>query len=971
MNDIYKDDPDEEWARLDRETFLDEVVRADGRGDYLHQTVCAAEGCKSVDIAFRCMDCMAPCLYCEACMAELHQRMPLHHIEWWNGKYFKRTSLKKLGVRIQLGHVFGDKCSNPARSHGDDFVIIGSHTIDEVGLDYCNCGKAQPRTIQLLRMRLYPATETSPRTAVTFAALDRFEHMALESKCSGYEFYNSLARETDNTGLQPSRERYDAFLRMTRQWQHLMLLKRAGRAHEPDLTKERIKGTKAGECALLCPACPQPGKNLPPNWNKVPFEKAFIYGLFLALDANFRLKRKDVSSEKKDPGLVRGWAFFGEVTAYMEHLEKYWDQKQERSTCVAHDAVDKPDRESLGTVSSGIGTVDCARHNMKRPNGVGDLQKGERYLNMDYLLFMSLADNPVLHLYISYDIACQWYKNIWERMKVFAEYKGVQFREGQKYVVFLVPKFHLPAHIELCNLLFSFNLTPFVGRTDGEAPERGWSDANRLANSTSISGPGARRDTLDVHFQYWNWKKITSLGTTLLERLQKYVPLMLDTRAAWVDFEATFEEKVIQTWMVMAVTWEKDPKKPNPFQATVKHENLQEVRRKLAVIASEDVALERVRGDMHETEMLAMGLQLEAEQRALATHVKHVGAHETVDQGRRRIERETKLRRKIDAWMSVQELFIPEVKLLRERDDDARKRAAVTQVVPGLRAQDMKLWLPSAIGTRAQCDESLRDYEYQLRKGQAFQALDEMRNVLILRTREYHRKDARHHGVKAKTRAQTRVKGWQARIDEAAATYRAARSALAALGVALKRKEWELHLKPLREEDVRGRPNPHFADEDRQREEKLPLSWIWRVQEGGAAGCCSSDTDRWTVLRIEWAKTRAKAMRYAEEVDLLDEEMRRVLQFLDWRTGWWRSLIGLRSTVQPEAGLQDGHKAYAEKQGAYMEGLAERFRGLWKDVGAFIALAREEYATMQPDDDGADSGGDEEGEPQESGWLSA
>ncbi|KAJ7940112.1 hypothetical protein B0H13DRAFT_1586720, partial [Mycena leptocephala] len=51
-------------------------------------------------------------------------------------------------------------------------------------------------------------------------------------------------------------------------------------------------------------------------------------------------------------------------------------------------------------------------------------------------------------------------------------------------------------------LLFSFNLTPFVGRTDGEAPERGWADANRLASSTSVSGPGARRDTLDAHFQY-------------------------------------------------------------------------------------------------------------------------------------------------------------------------------------------------------------------------------------------------------------------------------------------------------------------------------------------------------------------------------------------------------------------------------------------------------------------------------------
>jgi hypothetical protein len=55
--------------------------------------------------------------------------------------------------------------------------------------------------------------------------------------------------------------------------------------------------------------------------------------LFLALDANFRLKRKDVSSEEKDPGMGTGWAFYGEVKAYMEHLDKHWDQKQEVRIC--------------------------------------------------------------------------------------------------------------------------------------------------------------------------------------------------------------------------------------------------------------------------------------------------------------------------------------------------------------------------------------------------------------------------------------------------------------------------------------------------------------------------------------------------------------------------------------------------------------------------------------------------------------
>jgi hypothetical protein len=55
----------------------------------------------------------------------------------------------------------------------------------------------------------------------------------------------------------------------------------------------------------------------------------FLYALFIALDANFRLKRKDVSSEEKDPGLGNGWAFFCKVKAYMAHVKRNWHQKQD------------------------------------------------------------------------------------------------------------------------------------------------------------------------------------------------------------------------------------------------------------------------------------------------------------------------------------------------------------------------------------------------------------------------------------------------------------------------------------------------------------------------------------------------------------------------------------------------------------------------------------------------------------------
>lgn len=53
----------------------------------------------------------------------------------------------------------------------------------------------------------------------------------------------------------------------------------------------------------------------------------------------------------------------------------------QKSSCASHNAVNMAESKSLkGLAATGLGTIDCARHNMKLPNGVGDLQKGERYV---------------------------------------------------------------------------------------------------------------------------------------------------------------------------------------------------------------------------------------------------------------------------------------------------------------------------------------------------------------------------------------------------------------------------------------------------------------------------------------------------------------------------------------------------------------------------------------------------------------
>ncbi|KAJ7760147.1 hypothetical protein DFH07DRAFT_867895 [Mycena maculata] len=938
------------------------MLRLEGRGDHAVYPMCPR--CGKIDGEYRCKTCLGGGeLLCSGCITEVHGQLPFHKIERWTGDAFERISLMSLGLHIQLGHWYGPQraCPVPEPAADDDFVIIDVHGVHWVHLDYCGCGRGGLRTVQLLRAGLWAATMTNPKTAATFAVLEHWHMMSFETKCSVLHFYEALARESDNLNAKRDKDRYHEFLLMTKEWRHYRMGKRGGRGHDPG----GFANTKPGECALLCPACPHPGKNLPPEWEMAPDDKQFLYALFLAMDANFRLKRKDVSTEEKDPGLGKGWAFF------LRGREKHWKQKQDRSHCVAHDAVDKPDREVRGTASSGVGTVDCARHNMKRPNAVGDLQLGERYVNMDYMFFSSIAGSPLRRFCVSYDIACQWHIKIWKRM---VDYKDESLMvEGRAFMTFLVPKFHLPAHIEECNLKFSFNLTPEVGRTNGEAAERGWADTNPLAGQTKEMGPGARRDTIDDHWNDRNWKKIIALAYTMRRKVETAVPEMVRTRQALADLESSLEVGVVEEWTKMAKAWEADVRALNPFETQRKDQHLAKVRMEMAREAANAASLAaarkekegEVQGDMHIMELLGMGLQLEDQQYV----ARESRLHPTDGQRRAMLERTSKLRRKIVAWIELQTRFFPGLKNVRELEDEERASIAETRPIAGVDVSAIKLWPPSAIAATSEAKDvpvatEILVLEYRLRVAQAHEALHEVRRLLLVRTYTYKGKDTRSRGVAANTRAGHKIAALNNQIERGAAQYRVGRAALVTLGGVLKRTEWEWTLLELKEDDVRGLPRATFSDPERRKKNQnkmvklqvpeCPLSWIWinrgeKWEPGDTAALNEA-------VRIEWAKTRARAMRWREEVDLLEEEMRRIVVFHMWRGDWWRTKVG-RKILEP--GPQwEGETAYALRQAAVQTTLAKRCATEW-EAGQLVG-----EATAESDDEDGGGGVSEQEEEE-------
>lgn len=67
---------------------------------------------------------------------------------------------------------------------------------------------------------------------------------------------------------------------------------------------------------------------------------------------------------------------------------------------------------SDGYTVTGVSAVVCARHTLIRKNGVCDLQKGEQYVNMDYIFSSTLINMTLFQLLIVYNIACQWSKKL-------------------------------------------------------------------------------------------------------------------------------------------------------------------------------------------------------------------------------------------------------------------------------------------------------------------------------------------------------------------------------------------------------------------------------------------------------------------------------------------------------------------------------------------------------------------------------
>ncbi|KAG6906290.1 hypothetical protein DXG01_014754, partial [Tephrocybe rancida] len=156
--------------------------------------------------------------------------------------------------------------------------------------------------------------------------------------------------------------------------------------------------------------------------------------------------------------------------------------------------------------------------------------------------------------------------------------------------------------------------------TDGEATEHGWANINPIAQSTKEMGPGAQHDTIDDHFNDWNWKKMGHI-TCMIKKLRETASSAQLHLSAPEEFEDAVPEDMIDHWRIQVQDWEHDPTLPNPYQLTTKAKSEQAAHLELAQGIAAKEALQGVditSHKMHASVMIANGLVIEDDQYVLS-----------------------------------------------------------------------------------------------------------------------------------------------------------------------------------------------------------------------------------------------------------------------------------------------------------------------------------------------------------------
>ncbi|KAK7023428.1 hypothetical protein VNI00_016734, partial [Paramarasmius palmivorus] len=358
-------------------------------------------------------------------------------------------------------------------------------------------------------------------------------------------------------------------------------------------------------------------------------------------------------------------------------------------------------------------------------------------------------------------------------------------------IIFKVPKFHLPAHTEKCHAPYALEYTEGVGDTDGEAPERNWSELNVSARSLSMMTSGARFDTTDDICNDWNHEKTLDLAHSLLKKLVKGISNLVVYSRAFTTFTEALKHQHgqnLQQWEKQVVEWEQGHSKNCPYEMPTSSITMAKVKK---VLADEEHQCEKcgqnrttrsqsTHGPGESTSTLSglmiELLDIEEVQRQLSaiSSLSTLTLYQKTDLQTRR----TALLKRIHRMRDNQFIHLPALQKAIDAIDKTN-----------LEPEELLLHPPSSIT------------QDQLRYAQSFEALSNLRGLLRARTVAYQHSQRVSPSQRTFTKLNALQTQLEVKIRSICGMYRTARAALLTLRGP---GEWESTLKELKAEDIRG-----------------------------------------------------------------------------------------------------------------------------------------------------------------------
>ncbi|EUC56773.1 hypothetical protein RSOL_196120 [Rhizoctonia solani AG-3 Rhs1AP] len=678
---------------------------------------------------------------------------------------------------------------------------------------------------------------------------------------------------------QPARLR--ELLRVSRQYFTLQLLKRAG---------QTVTTPKELEClALRCPACPRLGVNYIPSDVETGLE--WLFSQLLSYDGSFQLVHKNKAYDEQDVCLTDRLLYFVSQVHYTAHLIANKDTAYETTVkadrCNNHRAASDTWVRQSGVAETGLGAVTCARHTIFMPQGTVNYVKGERFGTTDFgvggvmqLLMTEGADR----IGVFYDIFCRWGTYFWDRAPSILLPGGPL--ERPQYFFGAVPKYHLAAHIDSCYARFSLNNMEGVGRLDAEGCERAWANLNQAAGSTSEKGPGARIDSINHCMNDWNWRKITSMVTSILSHFPEAVKLSTELEELWLTVHQSISPSLTRTWEAMST----EPQLVNGSWTSVfllsKNGGSSRLKKvlDLNMIDSERIIqLDSAEPAVTAPTWLSEGLDIEKLQVRLSDDIKQFGKNLTDSQSLEVTKRRLGLHSRISSHRTHASLFI-DVQVA-----SAETPKSLAEETDG-RPELAKLYIPSHLkASISRSERSLRliKMEVELRKAECYETLRRVRTGSMQYSEMVKGKNDNARGEIAKTRARTMIERVAARVKHAREDYNRSYQALTELGI---EKKDLLPLQTLKSSDFKDLHAILSGARDIP-QGRLRLPWFWQVRERIPGQPEISDQEEYAeAIRVEWFRGRERFKRWKEEVFWLQRELASTLFDFHSRSQTWESL---------------------------------------------------------------------------------